>query len=46
MANKHLRRLPHPLRASIHACTSAERLTELHRQALLAKSLDELPSQT
>ena len=37
--------IPDALRASIHACSSAEQLTELHRQALLAQSLDELPSQ-
>ena len=34
--------IPDPLRASIDACSSAEKLTELHRHALLAQSLDEL----
>jgi hypothetical protein len=31
------------LRASINDCASPERLTDFHRQALLAKSIDELP---
>jgi hypothetical protein len=37
--------IPDDLRTSISACTSTKRLTDLHRQALLAESIDELPKQ-
>ena len=37
--------IPDPLRASINACTSTAQLSDFHRRALLANSLDELPSQ-
>ena len=37
--------IPDPLRASINACTSTEQLSDFHRQALLANSLDDLPNQ-
>ena len=37
--------IPDPLRASINACTSTEQLSDFHRQALLANSLDDLPDQ-
>ena len=37
--------VPDPLRASINACTSTEQLSDFHRQALLANSLDDLPNQ-
>ena len=38
--------IPDPLRASINACTSTEQLSDFHRQALLANSLDDLPGPT
>ena len=38
--------IPDPLRASINACTSTEQLSDFHRQALLANSLDDLPRPT
>lgn len=38
--------IPDPLRASINACASTEQLSDFHRQALLANSLDELPGPT
>jgi hypothetical protein len=34
--------IPDPLRASINVCTSTEQLSDFHRQALLANSLDDL----
>jgi len=37
--------IPEELRVSINACTSTENLSNFHRQALLAKSIDELPRQ-
>jgi len=37
--------VPDELRTSINTCTSTEQLSNLHRQALLAKSIDELPKQ-
>ena len=38
--------IPDPLRANINACTSTEQLSDFHRQALLANSLDDLPGPT
>ena len=38
--------IPDPLRVSINACTSTEQLSDFHRQALLANSLDDLPRPT
>jgi hypothetical protein len=37
--------IPEELRASVNACMSTETLSSFHRQALLAKSIDELPKQ-
>jgi hypothetical protein len=37
--------VPEELRASINTCSNPERLSDVHRQALLANSIDELPTQ-
>jgi predicted transposase YdaD len=37
--------IPEELRTNIAACTSTDRLSDYHRRALLADSIDELPKQ-